>query len=185
MSEMGYQDTLNSPSFQSALRGVERNYTLGEEIQCMGWLSLLHGSELRGKPINVTGVADGKNVNEQIKNSHLLEKNDWEEALGGIVFNPTKPAFEFWQGDTGYIFDGVDGHVFSVLATKIDTNGNKLTLITDANRSDKQDGKMVGDGMIRIRWYTLDQLKDRFGDFGKVRIIRPYESTFFTNHNGK
>jgi hypothetical protein len=167
-----YTNYKNNPSrnpedLDVAIRMISYTNIEGEPLQCVtyaGILPLLY-PELNIQKIGGSAV---KTAAELVRDDYVAYNGSVATGFGGLLVVGKGLSIDNYHAEDLFVTrTGVAGHVGAILAETTDEFGNKLLLVTDANRS--RDGK--------IRFFVVDEnsVDDIFGPAFRY-IIRSAEN---------
>lgn len=145
----------NPEDLDLAIRTISYTYIQGEPIQCVTYAAIL---PLLYPELNIQkiGGAQISSAGELIRDEYVGSNRSVSSDVGGVLIAGNDLDIDdYHPGDLFVIKGGDFGHVGAILARGTDEFGNKLLLVTDANRA--------RDGKVRIFTVGENSLSDIFG----------------------
>ncbi|KUK67532.1 MAG: hypothetical protein XD87_0054 [candidate division WS6 bacterium 36_33] len=157
----------NPEDLDLAIRMVSYTNIQGEPLQCVtyaGILPLLY-PELNIQRIGGSGVSSAA---ELVNDKYVAYNGSVATGFGGLLVAGKRLSIDNYHPEDLFVTRmGNFGHVGAILAETTDEFGNKLLLVTDANRS--------RDGKIRFYMVGENSLDDIFGPVYRY-IVRSAEN---------
>jgi hypothetical protein len=167
-----YENYKNNPNrnpeeLDLAIRMISYTNIEGEPLQCVTYAAILPllYPELNIQKIGGSGVSSAK---ELVNGNYVAYEGSVATGFGGLLIVGKGLSMDNYHiGDLFVTRTGDFGHVGAILAETTDEFGNKLLLVTDANRG--------RDGKIRFYIVSENSLDDIFGPAYRY-IIRSVEN---------
>jgi hypothetical protein len=155
-----YENYKNNPNrnpeeLDLAIRMISYTNIEGEPLQCVTYAAILPllYPELNIQKIGGSGVSSAK---ELVNGNYVAYEGSVATGFGGLLIVGKGLSMDNYHiGDLFVTRTGDFGHVGAILAETTDEFGNKLLLVTDANRG--------RDGKIRFYMVGENSLDDIFG----------------------
>jgi hypothetical protein len=179
-----YADLITDSKFQEALREVDyqRTYSADEEVTCLMYANVLANSGFGTNAMVKVGDLGVVNAKELVyvdpgATYNVQKVGKWTLTEGGGLnhyFTNDWTSNDLRSGDQLVLNGSGQSHIGTIVATNSD---NTITL-ADANY-DLENGKVKGDGRVRIRTLTVDELVKEYG--GDQRTIQLLRATIDSN----
>lgn len=196
LRDAGYSELVESPEMTVAFDLLLNDYksyggtdpSERESVQCVAWQVFLGQtrSVLTGAPVTMTRSGDADDVVSDVLQGSLQTGDPYN---GGIVVRmpDDKPNITLMEpGDTFYVkyprAEDDLGHAGIVLAKSTSHAGEPIVLVSDANRYVDENGQLITDGKLRLRWLTQAQFDEQYTQDGdrvkgiaasQLVVIRP------------
>ena len=195
---------LNDDVFKQGMVYADEQYVAylqnypSQEVQCVTFVDLFVKMGFGNPnyvPINITGAKNGVAEAKNFISSELASSLDGHYYNGEYDEYVVHSLSVFETGDIGIVYNkGSEnpGHIFGVLNVVKNAEGTVTSITTmDANYG-FEDGKVIPDGMIRIRTFSgptasadFQKVYGKFSKDGKQAQVAMIRGTARTNDNQK